>query len=51
LCKVSVEKLLKYFNDFANLIYHVCLLMGFLAFSLNTTYKEALFFLYCQGSI
>jgi len=47
--KIGVEILLKYFNDFVNLIYHFCLLMGLIAFSLNTTYKEALFFLYCQG--
>ncbi len=49
LLEVSVKKLLKHFNDFANLIYHVCLLMGLLAFSSNTTYKEALFSVYCQG--
>ncbi len=49
LCKIGVEILLKYFNDFVNLIYHSCLLIGSVAFSLNTTYKEALFLLYCQG--
>jgi hypothetical protein len=48
-CEVSVEKLLKLLNAFVNLIYHLCLLMILVAFSLNTTYKEALFFLYCQG--
>jgi hypothetical protein len=37
------------FNAFVNLIYHVCLLMSLVAFSLNTTYKEALFFVCCQG--
>ena len=47
--EVSVEKLLKHLNGFVNLIYHVCLLMGLLAFSLNTTYKEALFSVCCQG--
>jgi hypothetical protein len=47
--EVNVEKLLKLLNGFVNLIYHLCLLMGLLAFSLNTTYKEALFFVYCQG--
>ena len=47
--EVSVEKLLKQFRSFVNLIYHVCLLMGLLAFSSNTTYKEALFSVYCQG--
>ena len=49
--KIGVEILLKYFNDFVNLIYHFCLLMGSIAFSLNTTYKEALFSLYYQGFI
>ena len=28
---------------------NVCLLMGLLVFSSNTNYKEALFFVYCQG--
>jgi hypothetical protein len=46
-----LEKLLKLLNDFVNLIYHFCPLMGLLAFSLDTNYKEALFSLYCQGLI
>ena len=48
-CEVSVEKLLKLLNTFVNLIYHICLPVGLLAFSSNTTHKEALFFVYCQG--
>jgi len=48
-CEVSVEKLLKLLNAFVNLIYHICLLMGLLAFSSNTNHKEALFLVYCQG--
>jgi len=47
--EISVEKFLKYLNGFVNLIYHLCLLMGFLAFSSNTTHKGALFFVCCQG--
>jgi hypothetical protein len=49
LFEVIVKKSLKIFDGFANLIIHINLLLGKLAFSYKTTYKEILFFVYCQG--
>jgi hypothetical protein len=45
------ENLLKRHIGFANLINHINLLLGELAFSYKTTFKEIIFFLFCQGFI
>ena len=47
--EVSVKKLLKLLSAFVNLIYHICLLMILVAFSLNTPIRRLYFSFIVKG--